>query len=621
MNYLSVENLSKNYGEKLLFSNISFGIDKGQKTALVAKNGSGKTSLLNCLTNKDVPDSGKIVYRKGVNVGYLQQENEFQENLTVFETVFETKNATLLAIKEYSKCLKTPQNADKLQKAFDKITELNAWNKENNIREVLFKLKLDNLDTKVGLLSGGQKRRLSLAKVIIEDPDLLILDEPTNHLDLDMIEWLESYLTTSNISLFMVTHDRYFLEKICNEILEIDRGNLYRYKGNYSYYLEKRAERYRISQTEISKAKNLFKKELDWMRRQPKARGTKSKSRINDFYETKNKAKQNLDEKQVSINVQMERLGTKILELHKVSKAYGEKIILDKFSYIFKKGEKVGLIGANGTGKSTLLNIITGLNKADSGKVVLGETVVVGYYNQKGLQLKEDKRVIEVIKDIAEYLPLAKGRKITASQLLERFLFPSYTHFQYVHTLSGGEQKRLYLLTILMKNPNFLILDEPTNDLDIFTLQVLEEYLLDFKGCIIVVSHDRYFMNKIVDNLFVLNGDGTITNIIGNYTKYRKYQKNKQQEKKVENKKTKDNNSAKVIIKQKTQLSYKEKIEFEQLEKDIEKLEEQKEELSKELNNQDLEYNTMSKISNQLSSVIKELDEKTIRWLELAEYV
>lgn len=627
MNYLSVENLSKNYGEKSLFTDISFGIDQGQKIALVAKNGSGKTSLLNCLTGKDVPDSGRVVYRKGINVGYLQQESDYDERLTVFETVFETENEALLAIKNYSKCLENPEDSDKLQEAFDEVTELDAWNKESNIQEVLSKLRLHNMNEKVALLSGGQRRRLSLAKVIIEEPDLLILDEPTNHLDLDMIEWLENYLTTTNISLFMVTHDRYFLERVCDEILEIDRGSLHRYKGSYAYYLEKRAERYQIAEAEVGKAKNLLRKELEWMRRQPKARGTKSKARISDFYVTKAKAKQNFEEKKVAINVKMERLGTKILELHKVSKAYGEKIILDKFDYTFKRGEKVGLVGANGAGKSTLLNIINGLESVDAGKVVLGETVVIGYYNQKGLQLKEEKRVIEVIRDIAEYLPLAGGKKITAVQLLERFLFPSQTHFQYVHTLSGGEQKRLYLLTILMKNPNFLILDEPTNDLDIFTLQVLEDYLSEFQGCLIVVSHDRYFMDKIVDHLFVLNGDGTIDDVIGSYANYREYQKVKLQEEKKAHqeiaRKEEESKKEKAIDlpkRNKVKLSYKEQREFDQLEKDIEALETEKEELSVSLNNPDLAYEEMTKFSERLTNLMEELDEKTLRWMELAEY-
>ncbi len=602
MNYLSVENLSKNYGEKNLFTDISFGIDQGQKIALVAKNGSGKTSLLNCLTGKDVPDSGKVVYRKGINVGYLEQDHNYDDEKTVIDTVFESDNEKLKAIKEYEKCLLNPENSEALQDAFDRITELDAWNKEAHIKETLSKLKLFDLNQKIKFLSGGQKRRLALAKEIIEEPDLLILDEPTNHLDLDMIEWLENYLVNTNISLFMVTHDRYFLERVCNEILEIDRGSLHRYKGNYSYYLEKRAERYQKAEAEVGKAKNLLKKELEWMRRQPKARGTKAKSRISDFYKTKEKASQNFKEDKVAINVKMERLGSKILELHNVTKAFGEKKILEKFSYTFKKGEKVGLVGANGAGKTTLLNIITGAEKIDAGKIVLGETVVLGYYNQKGLQLKEDKRVIEVIRDIAEYLPIGGGRKLTAVQLLEKFLFPSQTHFQYVSTLSGGEQKRLYLLTILMKNPNFLILDEPTNDLDIFTLQVLEDYLAEFQGCLIVVSHDRYFMDKIVEHIFVLNGDGTMDDILGSYANYRAFKKKREKEQKETISVAKGAHK-KIEKKERTKvkLSYKEQREYEQLEKDIEQLEEEKETLSQELNNPDNPYDKIAEISERLT--------------------
>ena len=623
MNYLSVENLTKNYGEKSLFTDISFGIDQGQKIALVAKNGSGKTSLLNCLTGKDVPDSGKVVFRKGINIGYLQQEAHYNEEMSVIDAVFETDNEALLAIKSYEKCLENPENTEALQEAFEKVTDLDAWNKESYIKEVLSKLRLHHLDQKIKMLSGGQRRRLSLAKVLIEEPDLLILDEPTNHLDLDMIEWLENYLVNTNVSLFMVTHDRYFLERVCNEILEIDRGSLHRYKGNYSYYLEKRAERYKIAEAEVGKAKNLLKKELEWMRRQPKARGTKSKARISDFYDTKAKAGQNFKEDKVAINVKMERLGTKILELHKVYKSYGDKKILAGFDYTFKKGEKVGLVGANGAGKTTLLNIITGAEKIDAGKVVLGETVVMGYYNQKGLQLKEDKRVIEVIRDIAEYLPIGGGKKLTAVQLLEKFLFPSNMHFQYVSTLSGGEQKRLYLLTVLMKNPNFLILDEPTNDLDIFTLQVLEDYLMEFQGCLIVVSHDRYFMDKIVSHLFVLNGDGTVDDILGSYANYRAFQKKKDAEERKQSQKqikttTKEQEKPKTT---KTKLSYKEQKEFEQLEKDIELLEQEKATLSESLNNPDLDYEKIAEISDRLTTLVDELDEKSMRWLELAEFV
>lgn len=620
MNYLSVENYSKNYGEKQLFENISFGLDQGQKIALVAKNGSGKTSLLNCLTGKDTPDTGSCVYRKDIMVGYLEQEQNFDPNKTIIDIVFETDNKVLTLIKEYEIALNTPGKENEMQDLFEQISELDAWSTENKIQEILSKLKLDNLQQKIEKLSGGQKRRLALAKILIEEPDVLILDEPTNHLDLEMIEWLEGFLTAKNLTLFMVTHDRYFLERVCDEILELEGGNLYRYKGNYSYFLEKRAERHQSAQTTIDKAKNLFTKELEWMRRQPKARGTKAKSRISDFHETKEIAHQKIDEKKVEINVKMERMGSKILELHKVSKAYGEKIILDKFEYIFKKKERVGLVGANGAGKSTFLNIITEKEPVDSGKIVVGDTIVYGYYTQSGLQLKEDKRVIEVIRDIAEYLPIGGGKKLTASGLLERFLFPTNMHFQYVSKLSGGERKRLYLLTILMKNPNFLILDEPTNDLDIFTLQVLEDYLLSFEGCLVVVSHDRYFMDKIVDHMFVLNGDGSVKDITGNYSEYRIFKKDRDiEERKAIREET-------IIAKEQRQeekrkLTYKEKLEFEKLEIDIEEMESRKKELSEKLNNPTLEYDKIEEISNEISSVVSELDLKTERWLELSEFI
>ncbi len=620
MNFLSVEKASKVYAEKVLFKEITFGIAQGQKIALVARNGSGKTSLLNCLIGTDIPDAGNIVFRNEINIGYLKQEEDFDEDLSIMDTVFSSQNEVLNLIKEYSVCLEANDDMGRITELFERISELDAWSTENKIREILSKLRLSDFNKKVKMLSGGQRRRLALAKVLIEEPDLLILDEPTNHLDLDMIEWLENYLALPGITLLMVTHDRYFLERVCDEILELDQGNLYRYKGNYSYYLEKREERYINQQAVIDKAKNLMSKELEWMRRQPKARGTKSKARVEDFYETKAIATQNIDEKKMDISVKMERLGGKILELHNVSKAFGDKVILNKFSYIFKRKERVGLVGANGAGKSTFLNLITEHLKPDSGKIVTGETIVYGYYHQAGLVLKEDKRVVDVIKDIAEYLPIAGGKKLTAVQLLERFLFSTNTHYLYASQLSGGERKRLYLLTILMKNPNFLILDEPTNDLDIFTLQVLEDYLLDFQGCLIIVTHDRYFMDKLVDHLFVLDGEGNIDDVIGNYAKYRIFKKEKEAEKR------KEVQTEKVVAKQrkegeKVKLSYKENLEFEKLDKEIPELEEKKVKLSEILNNPDLPYEEIEKTSQELTDLVEELETKTLRWMELAEYV
>lgn len=615
MNFLSVEKISKTYADKVLFSDISFGIDQGQKIALVAKNGSGKTSLLNCLLEKDIPDSGNIVFRNDLRIGYLAQEEDFDPQSTVIDAVFHSENESLKLIKAYEKELENNPNSDKLNQLYEKISEADAWGTENKVREILSKLQLSNFNQLVGKLSGGQKRRLALAKVLIEEPNLLILDEPTNHLDLDMIEWLEGYLSLPGITLFMVTHDRYFLERVCDEIYELDQGDLYRYKGNYSYYLDKREERYINQQVVIDKAKNLFKKELDWMRRQPKARGTKAKARIDQFYETKKIAHQNIEEKQLDIQVKMERLGTKILEMHKVSKSFGDKKILDQFSYIFKRKERIGLVGANGSGKSTMLNMITQNLQPDSGKIITGETIVFGYYHQKGLQLKDDKRVIEVIRDIADYIPIAGGKKLTASQMLEKFLFPSKSHYLYTSQLSGGERKRLYLLTILMKNPNFLILDEPTNDLDIFTLQVLEDYLVNYEGCLMVVSHDRYFMDKLVDHLFVLNGDGTVSDIIGNYADYRDHKKQVTAEHKAIEEQKKPEAQKTVTHK----VSYKDKYEFEQLDKEIPVLEEKKADLSAQLNNANLSYEEIDRISQELTKLVEILDEKTLRWMELAD--
>ena len=524
MNYLNVENISKSYGELNLFENLSFSIHKDQKIAFVAKNGTGKTSILNILSGKDSPDTGQIIYRKGLRTTFLSQEPVLDQNLTIEETIFNSDNPILKVINTYHAALENPDDSKLYQTAFDDMERYQAWDFETQYTQILFKLKLEKLDQKVKELSGGQQKRLALANTLLSKPDLLILDEPTNHLDLEMIEWLESFFAKENITLFMVTHDRYFLERVCSEIIELDEGCIYNYKGNYSYYLEKKEERIEREAIETNKSKQLYKKELGWMRRQPKARTTKSKSRIDDFYEIKERASKRRNDHQVQLEVNMERLGTKILELYKVSKAFEEKVILDRFEYVFQRGERIGIIGKNGTGKSTFLNMITGGLKPDSGKIIQGETIKFGYYTQDGIKPKPMQKVIDVVREFGDYIPLMKGKQISAQQLLERFLFSRKKQYDFVEKLSGGERKRLYLCTVLIQNPNFLILDEPTNDLDIVTLNVLENFLLDFPGCLLVVSHDRYFMDKIVDHLFVFRGEGVVEDFPGNYSDFRTYE-------------------------------------------------------------------------------------------------
>jgi len=560
MNLLSVENITKSFGDRLIFQDISFGIAQGQKVAIVAKNGAGKTTLLQCLMGSVPLDEGTIVFRKEIRIAFMEQNEDLDAERTVWEEIFSHPMPELQAVKEY--IIATEQkNETAIQKAVEKISELNAWEVETQVKQLLSVLKIDHPNEQIKNLSGGQKKRIALFKVLIAQADFLILDEPTNHLDLDMIEWLEDYLSKSQATILMVTHDRYFLEVVCDTILELDDRTLYRYKGNFSYFLEKKAQRHEQQQATIEKAKNLFRKELDWMRRQPKARGTKQKARIDSFHETKKVAKQRLDTEEIEIPVKMERLGTKIIELHHVSKAFNEKVILDNFSYVFKRQERLGIVGNNGTGKSTFLNMILQIEAIDKGKIVTGETVIFGYYNQEQLVVEDDKRVIDVIRDIAEFIPLEKGRQLTAAHFLEKFLFPRSMHYNFVRKLSGGEKRRLKLMTVLMKNPNFLILDEPTNDLDIFAMSVLEDYLRSFQGCLMVVSHDRYFMDKMVDHLFVFNGNGNIKDIVGNYTSYRQHQKQNNQTKKISGGATPKtitptHNNVKTVGKQK--LSYKE---------------------------------------------------------------
>ena len=614
MNYLSVENIAKSYGEKVLFEDISFGINKDQKIAFVAKNGSGKTSILNIIAGKDTPDEGQVISRKGINIAYLAQDDDLNPDLTIEETIFSTESTILPVIQQYEKALQNPDDAEAYQKAFELMEQHNAWDFETQYKQILSKLKLDDLSQKVGKLSGGQKKRLSLAIILINKPDLLILDEPTNHLDLEMIEWLEAFFAKEKITLFMVTHDRYFLERVCNEIIELDNGKLYKYKGNYSYYLQNKEERLALEATNLSKAKSLFKKELDWMRRQPKARTTKSKSRIDDFFQIKEKAHQRRKEHEVQLEINMERLGSKIVELHKLKKNFGDKVILDGFEYVFKRGERIGIIGKNGTGKSSFLNILTGKIPVDGGKVIVGETVKFGYYTQKGIQIKEGQKVIEVIKEFGEEIPLTKGRRISAAQLLERFLFDRKKQHDFVEKLSGGEQKRLYLCAVLIQNPNFLILDEPTNDLDVVTLNVLESFLLDYPGNLMVVSHDRYFMDKIVDGLFVFKGEGEVENFPGNYSDYRAYESSLPPEPKEE--KTVAEKSEKAP--QKGRLSYNEKREFGQLEVDIEKLQKKKVNLEAQFTNGEIAMDDINEKSLELQQIIESLEEKEERWFELS---
>ena len=615
MNYLTVENISKSYGELNLFKDISFSIHKDEKIAFVAKNGTGKTSLLNILAGNDEPDHGSVVYRNGLKISYLPQEPELNQELTVEQTIFDNENHILKVIKTYEDALLNPDNTVGYQNAFELMEINNAWSFETLYKQLLYKFKLENLQDKVSTLSGGQKKRLALVNTLLNNPDLLILDEPTNHLDLEMIEWLEEFFKKEKITLFMVTHDRYFLERVCNEIIELDNGQLYTYRGNYSYYLDKKEERLAHETTEVDKAKQIFKKELDWIRKQPKARTTKSKSRISDFQDIKHKALQRRKEHVIQLEINMLRLGNKIIELHNLNKSFDNKVILSKFNYSFKKGERVGIIGKNGSGKSTFLNLINGTIDQDSGKIIIGETVKFGYYTQDGINIKSGQKVIDVIREFGDYIPLKKGRQISAQQLLERFLFDRKKQYDYVEKLSGGELKRLYLCTILIQNPNFLMLDEPTNDLDIVTLNVLEQFLMDFPGCIIVVSHDRYFMDKIVDHLLVFRGDGIIEDFPGNYSDFRSYEDSKSPEVKsdvVNEKKEwkKDSN---------IQLSYNEQKEYKNIESRLKSLEYDKKELEKKFNNSELTQKDIEELSSGLQLIIDEIEEKENRWFELTE--
>lgn len=616
MNLLSVENISKSYGELVLFEQLSFGVNKDQKIALIAKNGSGKTAILNILSGLDQPDQGMVNYRKDTKVSFLAQEPILAEDSTIEECILASDNEVLKVIANYEKALLDMDNTEGYQKAFDAMDRHDAWDFETQYQQILSKLKLDNLQLKVSALSGGQKKRVALANALLNKPDLIILDEPTNHLDLEMIEWLEVYFAKENITLFMVTHDRYFLERVCNEIVELDQGQLYTYKGNYAYYLEKKEARLSQEQVEQHKSKRLFKKELDWMRRQPKARTTKSKSRIDDFAQIKERAHQRRQDHEIQLEIDMERMGTKILECHKLFKSFGDKSILDGFDYNFLRGERIGIIGKNGTGKSTFLNILTGKESLDGGKIVVGDTIKFGYYTQAGIPSKSGQKVIDVIREFGDYIPLKKGRQISAQQLLERFLFDRKKQYDFVEKLSGGERKRLYLCTVLIQNPNFLILDEPTNDLDIVTLNVLESFLLDYPGCLLVVSHDRYFMDKIVDHLFVFRGEGYIEDFPGNYSDFRAYEDSQDQEQEPIKPKNIQQQASKDVQKQK--ISFNEQKEYQQLESKIRSLEKDKLVLEESFFEEGLSIETIEERSKKLQEIIETIELKTMRWFELA---
>ena len=623
MDFLTLENVSKSYGEKTLFQNLSLQISKGQKIALVAKNGSGKTTLLRVIAGTEAPEgeNSSILLRKGVRVGYLPQEPELQDSHTILEAVFDSDNEMIRAIKAYEEALIQSDRADLLQQAMAKMDDLKAWDFEAKIREILQQLNIARFDQLVRSLSGGQKKRLALAKLIIDEPEFLILDEPTNHLDLDMIEWLEMYLQQPGITLFMVTHDRYFLERVCNQIIELDNKQLFRYQGNYSQYLEKRAIRLENEALEYEKDKKLFGKELEWIRRMPQARTTKAKSRVDAFDDIKERVSNKRVDQEIQIEIKGQRLGKKILELHNISKSFGDLKILEGFSYKFQKEERVGIVGPNGVGKSTFLKLLTQEERVDSGKVVLGENTVFGIYSQDGLQLREDQRVIEVVRDIAEFIPMAKGQKLTAAQALERFLFSRPQQQVYVSQLSGGERRRLFLLTVLMRNPNFLILDEPTNDLDLVTLNILEEFLLDYPGCILIVSHDRYFIDKIATHLFVFEGNGKIKDFNGDYTEYREWQKEQEREKRKQEKAEQAQVAAasKANSEDKPGLTYEQRKELSKLEKEISKLEAEKQQISTQFNEPDISAEKITRLSKELAAINEKIEDRELKWMSLAE--
>lgn len=622
--FLQVEGLTKSFGDLVLFRDISFGIAEGERIGLIAKNGSGKTTLLNILTGKEPYDSGAVVFRRDLRVAYLEQDPAYPENLTVLEACFHSGNDVTDLIAEYERVINSKDHSG-LDAILQKMDILQAWDYEHRAKQILGQLKITDFEQKISELSGGQLKRVALANVLITEPDLIILDEPTNHLDLDMVEWLEEYLQRSRLSLLMVTHDRYFLDRVCNEIIEIDQQQLYQYKGNFSYYLEKRDERISAQNAELDRANNILRKELEWMRRQPQARATKAKSRIDAFYDLEKKAQQVRDAGNVQLQMKGTYIGNKIFEAQHVYKAFGDIKILEDFNYVFARYEKLGVVGNNGTGKSTFIKMLMGEVAPDKGGFDIGETVKFGYYSQDGLKFDEQMKVIDVVQNIAEVIDLGNGSKLTASQFLQHFLFPPEKQHNFVCKLSGGEKRRLYLCTVLITNPNFLVLDEPTNDLDIVTLNILEEYLQQFKGCVIVVSHDRYFMDKVVDHLLAFQGNARIKDFPGNYTQYREWKEVQEllEKEKEQAAKPKEEKVQQVQPKndEKKKLSFKEKREFEELDALIPQLEEEKANLENELSSGTLSTDELLQKSNRISQLIEAIEEKTMRWLELSELV
>ena len=623
MHYVSVEGLTKSYGIKPLFEKISFHIEEGDKIALVARNGSGKSTLLRILSGVETADEGTVWINKEVTVALFEQEPEFNEGWSVLDNIFHHNHPVINAIKEYE-ALSEEEDPEKLSAAIVKMDEMGAWDFDAKVKQILGKLNIHHLNQPVGTLSGGQRKRVALAKTLIDigfehKHVLLIMDEPTNHLDVEMVEWLEHYLSQQHITLLLVTHDRYFLDAVCEEIWELDRSDLFVYKGDYENYLEKKAARQESEAASIDKARNTYRKELEWMRKQPKARTTKSKSRQDNFYEVEAKAKQRIEEQQLQLQMKMNRLGGKVIELKKVYKSYGDKVILKGFDYTFKKGERAGVVGKNGVGKSTFINILQGIEEADSGKINIGETVIFGNYSQGGLHIKDDMRVIEFVKNIAESFPLASGGSLSAAQFLQLFLFPPEQQYTYISSLSGGEKRRLHLLSILFRNPNFLILDEPTNDLDLPTLAVLENFLSEFQGCLLIVSHDRYFMDRLVDHLFVFDGDGVVRDFPGNYTQYR-LNKKEEEQKEAAAPKPEQKQEKSTKPEEKKRLSFKEKREFEQLEKEIAALTKEKELVTEKLNSGSAPFDELQALSLRIGEIGNLLDEKELRWLELSEF-